>query len=1042
MSKKGFAILSAIITVVVAIVVFYGVIKPKTITTGNHETKITNNDVKIALVNEDNGTVYNGDNVRMSDFLLKTLKENTEYKLETVTRSIAEKGLENGNYNMMVILPSKFSENVLSLESKDPKQAIFQYKIKSDKQTIVKQAEQTVAELKNLFNKGMINVYFSSIIGNLQTAQTQVGAAVGRERNALNKYQSDLMAPLTNYSTQFKGLNNNSDSLISSYSNFNKSINNTNEAFTSIIDTNKTYDQEIDKIKILQEAWQTSMKTREDNLKNYDESFKKLSVTEQLESLKTTQKYINENLINSPIFNDMEERARGFNKSIASTTEMFTNMNNNVSDVLNTYKQRIDAAIEESLKKRKNREAEEKTVGLLVKDLKEGMLSKVSEAVRNLPHYDSSTIDELKISSADKNYLKKINLFAEKYAKKYNIPLSTRNQTLSQQRLDELKKVVETNLKNRQNFTFSPRQGKYNKVTLSVNSEYKLVNVESSYGVVKRESDNQVSITFNEPVDEVQISYGLDYKNDVLMMTPAAVEAKASVVKKVNVAKEKEEEIETTDENGNKVKQKKKVYDPEETEFLNEFNQSKVVFPFESSFNIEASNTAIYNDLRNYHQLFSIVKTIYGLDVNSDNFDSLEPKEDSLLKKAELKDINKILTSLMSKTIVDQLRNGLTVPQDKFKELDSIKINSDQLEKVVKELKQAIKTFSSTIDSAVKETEKIYKTLEEKPEFKDSEKRDNTDLVTVSANINKDLVKLMSASNKLLSNTKSNQSTAEEINRGFEGLGNRVENLEQEGTDLTGKVNDLKSNMEKDYGSNEEFLKSFSKVLSNTKDGNEKNKAVYDYLSNPVDAGNVDKLLSESNAPKTAIKQDTRTGIIVIMIIYLVSILIAHMLQSMDFSKLQIQKYTTRVQWKNSMVPMTLMFGLSLILSIIIGIITGAKLDLSFDKTIALIFLIFILTVLFTGLNNWLLYRIKSSGLLVSLSILILYIVTTGQLLDERTAANEVLSYISPLNYIENSLTLFLNNQEGWGIIFGISLIVSIIFSVLNAVEYRKLKNM
>lgn len=57
MSKRTFAILSSIIALVVMVVVFYGVMKPKTITVGNQEKKITNSDVKIALVNEDTGVI-------------------------------------------------------------------------------------------------------------------------------------------------------------------------------------------------------------------------------------------------------------------------------------------------------------------------------------------------------------------------------------------------------------------------------------------------------------------------------------------------------------------------------------------------------------------------------------------------------------------------------------------------------------------------------------------------------------------------------------------------------------------------------------------------------------------------------------------------------------------------------------------------------------------------------------------------------------------------------------------------------------------------
>ena len=85
--------------------------------------------------------------------------------------------------------------------------------------------------------------------------------------------------------------------------------------------------------------------------------------------------------------------------------------------------------------------------------------------------------------------------------------------------------------------------------------------------------------------------------------------------------------------------------------------------------------------------------------------------------------------------------------------------------------------------------------------------------------------------------------------------------------------------MDKEYKDNQDFLKAFSKVLSNTKDGNSKNQAVYDYLANPVDAGNVDKIVASNKTAKSSTKLDTRTGILIVLIIYLVSILIAHMMQ-------------------------------------------------------------------------------------------------------------------------------------------------------------------
>ena len=1039
MNKKGLTILSSVVMLLAATIIFYGVIKPRPITTGNQETKVTNNDIKIAFVNEDNGVVYNGDNVQMSNVLLTTLKENTEYRLETVSRAIAEKGLENGNYNIMLVLPSKFSEDVLALESNSPKQAIFQYKIKSDKKDIVKQAEQAISEIKQFFNKDIINVYFSSIIGNLQSSQTQVGAAVGRERSVLNKYQSNLLTPLTDYSNQFKGVSNSSEGMMSSYSSFHKSINNTNEAFTSIIDTNKTYEKEIEKIKLLQEQWQTSIQTREDNLKKYDEEFKKLSVKDELSNLKTTQKYLDGELMNPVAFSEAEKKAENLNKAIETMLTTFSTMNKSVLDIMATYQDKINEAVAESLKKNAIGQANEQTIGLLVEDLKGSMIEKVSEAVRELPYYDEATIEKLHLGDADKQYLKNINRFAEKFSQKNKITLTQKNQTLSQARLDSLKENVGKELKTTRTMSLTKGEEKYTRVQLSVNPLYMFKEVSTNYGSVKQIDDNEFVIELNQPAEELTINYKLEYKEDVLLMTPAVVDVKADTVRNISVAQGEGEEAEVVAEDG--TKQKKTLYSKEDKDFHNTITQTQVIFPFESPFKLSDSNEAIYNDLKNYNNLFTVVKTIYGLDLNKDNFDSLEPKEGSLLKKAELKDINKILTSLVEKTITNQLKKELTIPQEKFDEIKGLKVNVEELNKVVGELRKTTKDLSNNLGAVISETEKVSKTLEEKPEFKDTEKRDNTELVTVSMDINKDLIKLMTASNTLLNNTKSNQSTSETINKGFENLGNSVKTLEQDGMGLSSKVNELKSSMNANYGDNEEFLKTFSKVLSNTKDGNSKNKAVYDYLSNPVNAGNINKLVSENNLPKLSIKQDTRTGLVVTMVIYLISILLAHMLQNTDFSKIQNQRYISRVQWKNASLPMTILLGLSFVLSMIMGLIVGGKLDFVFEKTLGLIALMFVLMVLFTGMNNWLLNKIKSTGLLISISILLIYLVTAGQLLDERTKANEVLSYISPLNYIENALTSFLNNQDGWGVVFGISFILMILVSVLNMSEYKKIKN-
>lgn len=1044
MSKRTFAILSSIIALVVMVVVFYGVMKPKTITVGNQEKKITNSDVKIALVNEDTGVIYNGDDLRIGDILVNSLGQETNYKLETVSRAIAESGLEKGNYNVMIVLPSNFSRETLSLESDSPTQAIFQYKVKSDSQAITKQGEQVVSEIKNIFNKNIIGIYFSSIIGNLQTAQTQVATSVGREKTVLNKYQSNLITPLTDHSTQFKGLSGISDNLVKTYESFNKDLQNTNEAYKSIMDTDKTYDDQISKATKAQEAWKASVKSREETLKKYEEDLKNSATTEQIEKIKKAQDFIKKSQVDQTVLKDTEDRTAALDKSIDNTLSKYYKINKDLQSIIDKYKEKIDKAVEDSLKKTNKDEKQQQTILTIKEELKKSMLEKVTDAVNDLPYYSNESIDKLKIADEDKEYLKKVNSFAEQYAKanREKTTLKRRATTRSQDQLDNLKDAAVKNVKNVQTMSISTEQGKIKKVELLVNPQYKFASVSAKGANVTINSNKAVLNLTNKP-SEVTVSYQLEYAKDVTLFTPAVVNATATTTETIKEAKTKEEVVEEKDKNGKKVKKKKTAISPENKEIERTIVKTTThQEPLDSvNKNIENSNTALYNDLENYTQLATVVKTIYGLDIAKENNISLEPKEDSLLKKAELKDINKILTSSISGAILDELSKELTVPNDKILELSELKKNSDQLKKVVATLRTSTKDLSDNIDVVIAETEKINTALSNKPELPTTETNDNnSDLITVTTEISSDYSKLMSASRELLAKTKASQVTSESINHSFESLGTAAKKLEQDGTNLTNKVSELKGTMDKEYKDNQDFLKAFSKVLSNTKDGNSKNQAVYDYLANPVDAGNVDKIIASNKTAKSSTKLDTRTGILIVLIIYLVSILIAHMMQNIDFEKIQKNKIVSRVQWKNSTIPISIILGISFVLSMIIGMVVGYNLDLTGERALVLVALLLVITVLFIGLNNWLLSKGKSLGLFVSISILLLYIVTTVQLIDERTMGNKLLSYISPLNYIDESLTQFLNYQGGWLLVMIITTIFAVISVILNAIEYRKLK--
>ena len=95
---------------------------------------------------------------------------------------------------------------------------------------------------------------------------------------------------------------------------------------------------------------------------------------------------------------------------------------------------------------------------------------------------------------------------------------------------------------------------------------------------------------------------------------------------------------------------------------------------------------------------------------------------------------------------------------------------------------------NAEITRIVTETQKVKETLESKPIFVDSEKRDNTDLTGVSLSMNKDLSTLMLASRTLMDNTKSHQQVAETIRKEYSRLNDEVKTLETKGTEYKNAV--------------------------------------------------------------------------------------------------------------------------------------------------------------------------------------------------------------------------------------------------------------
>ena len=83
--------------------------------------------IEVAVVNNDLGYTTNGTYYNVGNTLVEELRSNRNLSWQFVDKNTALSGVKNGKYYAALIIPSDFSENLLSIETTHPKRAKIQY---------------------------------------------------------------------------------------------------------------------------------------------------------------------------------------------------------------------------------------------------------------------------------------------------------------------------------------------------------------------------------------------------------------------------------------------------------------------------------------------------------------------------------------------------------------------------------------------------------------------------------------------------------------------------------------------------------------------------------------------------------------------------------------------------------------------------------------------------------------------------------------------------------------------------------------------------
>lgn len=163
--------------------------------------------LNVAIVNEDQPVHMDTKEYNLGASYVKNIERDNSQNWFVVTRGAADAGLESGKYQLVLTIPSDFSEKILDINNINVDKTTITYKVNAQGNLQVendanKLAKDIVADL----NSQLVDMYMASILSNLYTAQKNVQASSQIQTTNIGTYRTNLLGTATNSKNLFPTL--------------------------------------------------------------------------------------------------------------------------------------------------------------------------------------------------------------------------------------------------------------------------------------------------------------------------------------------------------------------------------------------------------------------------------------------------------------------------------------------------------------------------------------------------------------------------------------------------------------------------------------------------------------------------------------------------------------------------------------------------------------------------------------------------------------------------------------------------------------------
>lgn len=1008
MKKKNWIYLSiAILIIVVAIVGMIAIVHFKY---GNQAEDNTQKEVKnsenihIAIVNEDQPTKYNGKKIDLGEPFIKKLSQESNYKFETVTRSIADSGLKNGKYQVMIVIPKDFSKLAMQLDKKTPSKMSIQYKTAvGQKEDVAKETEKVVSDVLNDFNKHLIEIYLTSIIDNLHNAQENVGDMMKREQGVNNNFADYLLNPLNDFPELF------TDTLVNSIT-ANKGITTWMQQYNhSLLSSNSNIfniNNNLSASSIVQgqDDWfEGNLSAMEQTLEDYKSQRDNVDIENYINHLKQVDSQLDQQADAKD--RSKEEYKQTFEERLGKVKDDVKKQDSPFTDeMIEDYRKELTKSMKAQLDdnqelndalqqiKEDKQKMQDTMINHLRNDIENDKTGQDHNYILNMSDQD---LDNAGLSeNAKKEYkgiLNDVQQFKDEYNKAHPKNPIQQQDYNGEITADDTSKLINEGVKFERHETIKSRD--INQLTIATDPNFDFdgdVYVNGKKYDVKNQDIK---------LDTTKKSYDVEIKGTAKLKSDRKHQSEFLKDKtmKLQVIFGQADKKDNADDNANN--------DTNEAP-----NRVNVV---DLSINHNLEGELISGDLD--QQLRSLDKFKSQYDIFKDaNLNPDKPTID-----------NKAIVDMMVGQVIDDMKNFKDDKSQLLKQIDGLENSSDKMIEDVMNNQDDIKQNKKDISNLISDLSEAEKALNEEPKTPKIDKEKGKEFTTLSTNLDDQVSKLSERSTNLLSDVQNSKSTADQISGELNQLDDNVNNLHASGRALGTRANDLNEQMSNNDKKNRLFAKDFEKVLKNSKDGDRQNVALKDFMSNPIQKKNLENVLANNG------DKDTMSPTILVLLMYLIAMMTAYVFYSYERAKGQLNlikdEFSKHNKMWNNVIISSIITLTGLIEGVVIGLVAMNQYHVMPGYKVKFMFMVIVTMVVFVLINTYLFRQLKSIGMFIMIATLGIYFVAMNYF-----NTNHTLNKCSPLSYVDTMIYNFLNAEHPVGMALIIMSVIAIIGFVIN----------